>query len=147
MDAGRMLGGWDLLEWRIDYGDGRPASFPFGTDATGMLLYTQDGCMSAGISRRARASLGGSSVRHATVEQRATAFDSHFHYHGTWTLNGEQVVHSVLGSLNPDFVGTSQIRAARIAGDVLELSAEDLVPGTGVRRRHVLRWRRRAPAA
>ena len=143
MDARQLHGGWDLLAWRIDYDDGRPASFPFGADASGMLLYTPDGCMSAGIARRERAGLGGGSVRHASAGQRAAAFDSYFHYHGTWSVDGGQVAHTVTGALNPDFVGTRQVRTATLAGDELELSAEDLLPGTAVRRRHVLRWRRR----
>ena len=144
MDARHLHGGWDLLEWHIDYSDGRGRTFPFGPDAGGMLLYTADGCMSAGISRSGRAGLGGGSVRHASAGQRAAAFDGYFHYQGTYRLDGTRVVHTVLGSLNPDFVGTLQVRDAALHADVLELSAEDRVPGSEVRRRHVLRWQRRS---
>lgn len=142
IEPARIHGAWILEAWRIDYGDGRPASFPFGEDARGLLLYTQDGYMSAGISSTGRAGFGGASVRHATAAERARAFDSHFHYQGRFAIEGESIVHTVSDALNPDFVGTRQVRRARLEGEVLELSAEDLLPGTPVVRRHVLRWRR-----
>jgi hypothetical protein len=140
--AERIQGAWSLRAWRIDYSDGRASTFPFGEDATGLLLYSADGHMSAGISRARRGGFGGGSVRHADVEARARAFDSHFHYQGRFTIEGGNVVHAVSGALNPDFIGTRQVRAARLEGDTLELSAEDTLPDTAVRRRHVLSWRR-----
>jgi hypothetical protein len=141
-ETGQILGAWELVAWRIDYDDGRPASYPFGEDASGLLLYTADGYMSAGISRAGRPGFGGGSVRHADAQARARAFSSHFHYHGRFGIEGDTIVHTVTGALNPDFVGTRQVRRARLEGGELELSAEDLLPGTTVRRRHVLRWRR-----
>jgi hypothetical protein len=135
-------GAWSLLAWRIDYADGRPSSYPFGEDATGLLLYTPEGRMSAGISRAGRAGFGGGSVRHAGVEARAAAFDSHFHYQGTFGIDGDSIVHTVSESHNPDFVGTRQVRRVKFEGDFLELSADDLLPGTSIGRHHVLRWRR-----
>ena len=29
-----LLGTWHLVRWEIAYGDGRPASLPFGAEAT-----------------------------------------------------------------------------------------------------------------
>ena len=135
-------GAWTLLAWRIDYSHGRASTWPFGEDATGMLLYTGDGRMSAGISRRGRPGFDGASVRHASAEARAAAFDSHFHYQGTFAVDGQTVTHKVTESHNPDFAGTQQVRRAVLNGAELELSAEDVLPGSTTRRRHVLRWRR-----
>ena len=46
-----LLGTWHLVRWDITYSDGRPASLPFGPDATGLILYSGDGTMNACIAR------------------------------------------------------------------------------------------------
>jgi hypothetical protein len=51
----------------------------------------------------------------------------------------------VTHALNPNFVGTTQIRNMDFASDgTLTLSASDTVPGTTVARHHRLIWRRPA---
>ena len=142
IDRAMITGAWHLLGWRIEYSDGRAATHPFGECANGLLLYTPDGHMSAGISREEREGLGGGSARQADAAARARAFDGHFHYQGRYRIEGGTIVHSVTGALNPDFVGSEQVRRVRLVNDVLELSAEDLLPGTSVHRRHVLQWKR-----
>ena len=142
LEPARLCGAWSLREWRICYSDGRADTHPFGKDATGLLLYMGDGRMSAGISRAGRPGFGGGSVRSAGADAKAAAFDSYFHYQGTYAIEGDHIVHHVQDSLNPDFVGTLQVRHAKLVGDVLELSAHDTLPGTSMRRLHVLRWRR-----
>ena len=49
-----LLGTWRLLRWEIAYSDGRPSSYPYGPDATGLIQYTHDGGMSACIARAGR---------------------------------------------------------------------------------------------
>ena len=73
---------------------------------------------------------------------------------GTWALvrweiaygDGRlQVVHRVTHALNPNFVGTEQVRNVDFDADgTLTLSASDLMPGSAVERHHRLRWRRAA---
>ena len=146
LEPARLAGAWTLREWHIGFSDGRADRHPFGTGATGLLLYTHDGHMSAGISAARRPGFGGGSVRSAGADAKAAAFDTYFHYQGTYAIEGDCIVHRVLDSLNPDFVGTTQVRHAKLEGDVLELSAQDTLPGTTVRRLHVLRWRRASGA-
>lgn len=142
-----LLGTWHLVRWDISYDDGRPASLPFGADATGLILYSGDGTMSACIARGARNRLASDSVRSAPVAERLAAFESYFQYAGPYQVRGEpgrqQVVHRVTHALNPNFVGTEQIRDMLFAEDgTLTLSASDTVPGTTGRRHHRLVWRR-----
>lgn len=143
-----LLGTWHLVRWEIAYGDGRPASLPFGAEATGLILYTADGTMSACIARAGRARLSSDSMRSAPEAERLAAFESYFQYAGPYSVRGEpgrqQVVHRVSHALNPNFVGTEQIRDMRFAddGNTLTLSASDTVPGTDVARHHRLIWRR-----
>ena len=147
--ANPLLGAWHLVRWEISYSDGRKPSYPFGTDATGLICYTHDGIMNACIARGNRARLSSESVRSAPTDERLAAFESFFQYAGRYALREEagrqQVVHSVTHSLNPNFVGTDQVRNMEFAEDgCLTLSASDLLPGTQVTRQHRLIWRRSA---
>ena len=142
-----LLGSWHLVRWEITYGDGRAPSLPFGADATGLICYTNDGIMNACIARGDRNRLSSDSVRSAPVAERLAAFESFFQYAGPYEIQGEpghrQVVHTVTHSLNPNFVGTRQVRNMAFAADgQLTLSASDMVPGSTTARHHRLVWRR-----
>ena len=53
------------------------------------------------------------------------------------------MVHTVSASLNPNFIGTQQVRRMTFGPDrTLTLSATDLLPGTSVERLHELTWQR-----
>ncbi len=147
--ANPLLGTWHLVRWDITYGDGRAPSLPYGDDATGTILYTSDGSMSACIARGKRGRLSSDSVRSAPEAERLAAFESYFQYAGPYEIRGEpgrqQVVHTVHQALNPNFVGTQQVRNMAFAdnGRQLTLSASDTVPGTTVARHHRLVWSRK----
>lgn len=148
--ANPLLGTWRLTRWDISYSDGRAVTLPYGDDATGLILYTADGHMSACIGRSGRPPLSSASVRTAPEGERLAAFESWFQYAGPYRLHQRndgslQVVHSVTHALNPSFVGTDQVRDVHIDADgTLTLSASDVLPGTSVARHHRLRWRRAA---
>ncbi len=152
MSAARhpLLGTWQLARWEIAYGDGRPPTLPYGADATGLILYTADGWMSACIGRAGRPRLSSDSVRSAPEAERLAAFESWFQYAGPYALRersggGLEVVHQVTHALNHNFVGTEQVRNVDFdAEGTLTLSASDTVPGSAVARHHRLRWRRAA---
>ena len=145
-----LVGTWHLVRWEISYGDGRAPTLPFGADASGMITYGSDGTMQAWIGRAQRPRLSSESVRSAPVAQRLAAFESYFQYAGRYTLRGEpgaqQVTHSVTHSLNPNFVGTQQVRDMRFGDDGrLTLSASDRVPASNTTRLHSLVWERKLP--
>ncbi|MDB5967005.1 MAG: lipocalin-like protein [Polaromonas sp.] len=143
-----LLGTWQLLRWDITYSDGRAPTLPFGDQATGLIQYTGDGWMSASIARGGRPRLSSDSVRSAPEAERLSAFESYFQYAGPYTLQttgGQpQVVHHVTHALNPNFVGSRQVRNIDFSGGGLTLSASDKVPGTAVDRHHRLIWSRAA---
>ena len=145
-----LLGTWHLERWEIAYGDGRPPTLPYGADATGLILYTADGWMSACIGRAGRPRLASDSVRSAPEAERLAAFESWFQSAGPDALReriggGLEVMHHVTHALNPNFVGTEQVRKVDFdAEGTLTLSASDTVPGSLVARHHRLRWRRAA---
>jgi len=133
-----LEGTWHLAGWEIE-SEGR-VTHPFGPDATGLIHYTADGGMSACIARAGRPRWSTGNPRKAPDAERLAAFESYFQYAGTWRVEnregGPVVIHSVTHSLNPDFVGTEQVRHVDLRGDHLTLSAHE---GP---RHHRLRWRR-----
>jgi hypothetical protein len=137
-----LLGSWRLEAWRTDYSDGRAPTFPYGADAVGTLLYTPDGRMNASIARSGRARLTHESTRLAPDAEKIAAFESYFNYAGRFELRGDSVVHAVELSLNPNFVGSEQVRRITLEGDRLTLSAEERDAKSGVVRTHRLIWRR-----
>jgi hypothetical protein len=116
-----------------------------------MIMYTTDGHMNACIARAGRRPLSSESVRSAPEAERLAAFESYFQYAGPYRIRTEggrqQVVHTVTHALNPNFVGTQQVRHMDFTEDMqqLTLSASDTVPGTGVARHHRLVWSRQPP--
>lgn len=139
----QFLGAWSLIDWRIEYDDGR-VTRPFGEDATGQLIYAPDGSMSATVCAARRPCFDVANARDATGAQKAHAFASYFHYAGTWRLEDDDlVVHAVEFALNPDMAGTEQRRHARFGGaTTLTLSAREET-GEGAGRQHILQWKRR----
>ena len=136
-----FIGAWSLVDWRIEYSDGT-VTRPFGDDAHGYIVYSQDGTMTASIAKNARPAFGLANARSASEQQKAAAFDSYFHYAGPWDVDGEEVVHTVTMSLNPDMTGTRQRRTARFSGDgELTLSAFEATKNGG-ERHHILQWRK-----
>lgn len=142
MKPADLAGAWAYHRWRITYEDGRVTE-PFGAGASGLLLYTADGFMSACIMAGGRKPFARANPRAATLRERAGAFDGYFSYAGRWRLAGSTVEHEVTVALNPAFVGSRQWREARLTGRRLILSAEERTKD-GIRR-HELEWRR--PAA
>lgn len=134
-----LQGSWHLAEWKTVLEDG-PVLHPYGADATGLLVYAADGGMSACISRPNRPRWSSGTPRTAPESERLAAFDSYFHYAGRWRLEDRGgvpfVIHAVTHALNPDFVGSEQVRQVDLQGDRLVLSARE------GNRLHSLAWRR-----
>lgn len=142
LNAQAIVGSWQLVEWRIEYSDGRPVSWPFGADAVGVLVYAADGWMSATMSCRERSRLSAPSALKADDASRAKAFQEYLAYSGRWQIIGRSIAHDVLMSLNPTLAGTRQWREAELEGDILILAAQEAAPAGGAARRHRIEWRR-----
>ena len=148
-----ILGAWQLHCWRIEYGvtrsnpsEPQAVSYPFGQDASGFILYTPDGIMSASICEPGRPRLSQANVRNAPTSEQAEAFKSYFSYSGRWKVEGKNVIHTVELSLNPAFVGTDQIRQVDVLDDNrMQLSAQERI-GADEFRNHILEWKRSSRA-
>ena len=135
----QLNGTWQLESWTIGYSDRDGFTYPYGEDPQGLLLYTDDGWMSASICRSDRSLLPADvSLRKLPESSRADAFTSYFHYAGRFRVMEGDVIHYVTQSLNPNFPGTEQLRHAELDGQTLVLSGKDQVGDTT--RFHSLVW-------
>lgn len=140
-----LVGTWQLESWSVGYSDREEYTSPFGEDPKGMLMYTEDDWMSASIGRSDRQPLPDDiSFRKIPEEKLARAYLSYFHYAGRFRVVEGDVIHYVTQSLNPNFVGSEQLRHAELDGHTLVLSGRDMADG--VARLHSLVWHRLSAA-
>ncbi len=103
---------------------------PLGPDPRGLLIYCDDGHMSVSIMRTT-----GSTRPPSTVSPL-----DFMGYAGTWSVDGERVVHHVAITHTPQLKDNDQIREARLDGERLSLYGTVVVGGRRIRR--VLEWNR-----
>jgi hypothetical protein len=73
-------------------------------------MYTPDGYMSVVLTKEPRARFEIDNRDRGTAEEKVGAFDSYISYGGSYVVEGEIVTHQVHFCLNPNVVGTSQLR-------------------------------------
>ena len=139
-----LVGTWQLESWTIGYSNRDEFTYPYGEDPVGLLVYSNDGWMSASIAKSERSGFPADvNYRKLSDALKAEAFSSYFHYAGRYRVQEGDVIHYVSQSLNPDFPGTEQLRHAELDGQTLVLSGKDQVGD--VVRFHSLVWHRTAP--
>lgn len=136
----RIVGTWELVSWTYRDASGNVVDF-FGENPQGILMYDGKGNMNAQLMKLERNKIGSPRLFEGTDEQVAAAYRSYAAYWGKYkeTAPGE-FTHYVEGSLLPDWIGTEEIRYARIEGEILTLSAT--VTANSHRITVEVRWRK-----
>ena len=132
VEANDLLGAWHLVSWSLVYADGRSPEYPLGADATGILMYTSDGHVSALLTRKTRPS-------QAPAEAAAAYADS-FAYSGRYTVRDGTAYHAIEVSTNPALIGITSTRHIDMADGRLTLSGPDFAAGSP--RTQSIEWRR-----
>ena len=130
-----LLGAWRLVSWSLVYADGRPSEFPLGDDASGIIMYTPDGHVSATLMQRARPVAAPGSPAEA-----AAAYAQSFAYAGRYAVRDNTAYHSIEIATNPALIGITSTRHIELAGDTLTLSGPDFAGGSPRSQRIV--WQR-----
>ena len=138
--ADALPGAWRLERWTLEYPDGRVVR-PFTPAAQGLLVYTPDGHMSAVLQAPGRARLSSEDLTRVADADKAAAFAGCVQYAGRWHVEGDSVVHMVEFAVNPNLIGTRQVRGVELQVERLELVAREPLEGGG-ERVHRLAWRR-----
>lgn len=136
--ASDFHGTWRLLTMHTRFPDGRVAAL-YGERPLGFITYTADGHMHAILMDPKRPALGMEveelgrrrGVRRAAwllgnlpmIARTANAAFRAAAYSGSWEIRGNEVVHHVLASVLPDWIGTDLVRAYRFDGQQLILTA------------------------
>ena len=127
MSATTFIGTWTLISCELRHEDGT-VSYPYGQDAKGQIVYSTDGYMSAILSGASRPNfIGTNDIRGGTKEEKAAAVDTYLSYAGRYEVREDRVIHHVLYSLLPNWVGSSQERLFELNDGILTLSTPPLL--------------------
>lgn len=114
----KLIGTWKLVSAASTTTSGG-RSEPYGAKPTGLLTYTEEGRVSALISYEGRKPL---SIGGGKPEEQAEAFRTFLAYAGSFTVNGEKVIHHVEVSSIENYVGRDLERNFLIDGERIALT-------------------------
>jgi hypothetical protein len=116
-----FIGAWRLITFEFQKDDDT-VIYPYGREAQGSLIYTENGRYSAQLMRRDRPRFALPDQMQGTVKETEEAFKGCISYFGSYTVDEENslIVHRVEGSLFPNMEGSNQIR-------LFELSETQLI--------------------
>ncbi len=109
-----------LVYWEVTQPDGT-IYYPYGKDAIGYLIYTADGYISAEIMDTDRQQsdpnfpLEPAAAQTLSEADRARAYSTYLSYCGTYTVEGNTVIHHVKAGLIPSWTGSEQPRPFRFS--------------------------------
>jgi len=143
MSTNPFVGTWRLIsnETKNDSGE---VSHPFGRDATGYVIYNEDGYVTFTIMGPNRSRFASADMRAGSLEDKRAAFDTYFAYLGTYEVKGDKIVHHVELSLFPNWTGGDQERFFEFSGDQLILRTPPLALGGAPRTLRIV-WQRVKP--
>lgn len=117
----QLLGTWTLSSYLKREADGRVV-YPLGHSPVGYLIYTHDGFMSAQFMSVDRPHFVGKSQYDGRSHELARAASSYFAYCGPYSITADgDVLHHVVVSLFPNWVGGVQLRRIRVEGNILQI--------------------------
>lgn len=103
-----LVGSWRLVDWTVTVGE--RTRRPWGGTADGLLTYTDDGRMWAALMATDRPEMPTRTLSAAPPTMRAAAASGFVMYAGSYSLDGEDVIHHVEISLLPNYVGNDERR-------------------------------------
>lgn len=128
-----VVGTWELVRW-TSLKDGAENGFPMGEQATGRIIYTENGHMSAFMIRA-----GFESQKPGTLPTPGDCIA----YSADWRIDGDQVTHDVKFATIPHWIGHPLVRTMEpIGGDQLLLKTAPETSKSGKTYEHHLLWRK-----
>lgn len=140
MTQNQLIGTWRLISSELRDAEGQ-VSYPNGKDATGYIIYTADGYMSATIMRANRANFAAGDLLGGTIEEKARAAETYIAYCSRYEIQGNKVIHHVETSLFPNWVGVDQERFFELQGNQLSLSTPPILLAGKLQTGHLI-WER-----
>jgi hypothetical protein len=129
-----LVGVWRLVDHFYLENDGSMSAGPLGSRADGLLIYHEDGYMTAAMMRTESLSGDNDSPPPAYLGSS----DNYLGYAGRWQLRGDTVIHEVSIGSHQRVVNTRQIREVQLHEGRLRLQRRLGGPHQYV----VMDWRR-----
>jgi len=117
----QFVGTWRLISWENRAANGQVV-YPYGKDASGYLMYSQEGYMSVVIMTANRPKFATRDIWGGSAQEKAAAIETYLSYGGKYEIQGNKVIHHVEVSLFPNWIGVDQERFFELTGDRLSLS-------------------------
>lgn len=126
----QLIGTWTLVRFEYELANGATVA-AYGPRPAGLLVYDGNGMMSAQIMNPDRPRFVSGDRRSGTYEELHAAVEGYIAYFGTYEVDeaGGCVVHTELGDIFPNAVGTKQKRYFTLDGDRLSLSVPPVMLG------------------
>ncbi|MGI6747956.1 MAG: lipocalin-like domain-containing protein [Anaerovoracaceae bacterium] len=121
----KLIGAWKLVEYSInDKRNPGQRFYPLGKDATGIIMYTPNGYMSAQLMAQGRPVYANGHIHTGSIEEMAAAAKGYMAYSGKFELNEETntLIHHMEVSMNPTWLGQAQERYYKLEGDTLTIT-------------------------
>jgi Lipocalin-like domain len=89
MASNPLIGTWRLLSWENRSVEDGQLSYPLGEDATGYIIYNEDGYVFVAIMASDRLRFAADDLLSATKEEEAQAEESYVSYCGRYDFDGD----------------------------------------------------------
>lgn len=120
----------------------KPIIYPHGQKASGYIMYSEAGYMSAHVMNANRPCLTtADDLIRASDQEKAQATHTYLSYAGPYQVQGDRVIHQPRLSLFQNFVGTDLVRIIKLADRQLTLSTPP-VKVLGVTTDVIIIWER-----
>ncbi|MEU6147535.1 lipocalin-like domain-containing protein [Streptomyces sp. NPDC047081] len=125
----RLIGAWEMVDWGGWVGD-TPVQVPLGSveECGGILIYSENGLMTATLSRLDRTPFTTDSMDGGTPAEKQKAYETLICYAGEFEVDevNSSVTHKVRYSSFPNWVGAELLRYCIFEGDVLKLDTPSM---------------------
>jgi hypothetical protein len=135
-----FIGTWRLVSFEFRSKDGQ-VSYPFGEDAVGYVMYSQDGYVSFTIMSAHRPKFASADITGGSIEEKISAVDTYFSYCARYEVRGDRVIHHLEVSLFPNWIGADQERTFEFGDNRLILRTPPLLWG-GIEQMGIVTWER-----
>lgn len=124
----QIIGTWQLIAAELESEDGG-LIYPFGNDATGLLMYDALGNMTVQIARKGRNNFASGYQFTGSVDEIKNAFEGYLAYFGTYEIKYSEniILHNINASLFPNWSGIEQKRFFEINNNKLVLRTEPIL--------------------
>ena len=141
----RLIGTWGLISYSLEDPTGA-VHFPFDRDATGFLMYSPDGYMSAQMMAQKRANYLSGDIHNGKPEEMSSAANGYLAYSGPFYVDEptQEVTHMMSVSLLPNWIGQLQSRILTVEDDYLLMTSDARLTQGRVGQPRI-EWRRTQP--